>query len=129
MRIAVMAAGGVGGYFGAKLAQAGHEVAFVARGRHLGVGAIQQRHQRERRVVALAQAGLEDAQVPAVALGVAGPEVVEELRDDAAVAQPIEGEAAIGERGVLAERDHRLGDAAQLLRLGQRGADLLVPQQ
>ncbi len=35
MRIAVMAAGGVGGYFGARLAQAGHEVAFVARGRHL----------------------------------------------------------------------------------------------
>ena len=30
-----MGAGGVGGYFGAKLAQAGHEVAFVARGRHL----------------------------------------------------------------------------------------------
>lgn len=35
MRIAVMAAGAVGGYFGARLAQAGHEVAFVARGRHL----------------------------------------------------------------------------------------------
>ena len=35
MRIAVMAAGGVGGYFGARLAQAGHEVAFCARGRHL----------------------------------------------------------------------------------------------
>jgi len=35
MRIAVMGAGGVGGYFGAKLAQGGHEVAFVARGRHL----------------------------------------------------------------------------------------------
>ena len=35
MRIAVMAAGGVGGYFGARLAQAGHDVAFVARGRHL----------------------------------------------------------------------------------------------
>ena len=35
MRIAVMGAGGVGGYFGAKLAQAGHDVAFVARGRHL----------------------------------------------------------------------------------------------
>jgi 2-dehydropantoate 2-reductase len=33
MRIAVMAAGAVGGYFGARLAQAGHEVAFVARGR------------------------------------------------------------------------------------------------
>jgi 2-dehydropantoate 2-reductase len=35
MRIAVMAAGGVGGYFGARLAQAGHTVAFIARGRHL----------------------------------------------------------------------------------------------
>ena len=35
MRIAVMATGGVGGYFGARLAQAGHTVGFVARGRHL----------------------------------------------------------------------------------------------
>jgi 2-dehydropantoate 2-reductase len=35
MRIAVMGAGGVGGYFGARLAQAGHEVVFVARGKHL----------------------------------------------------------------------------------------------
>jgi len=30
-----MGAGGVGGYFGGRLQQAGHEVAFVARGRHL----------------------------------------------------------------------------------------------
>jgi 2-dehydropantoate 2-reductase len=35
MRLAVMGAGGVGGYFGGRLAQAGHEVSFVARGRHL----------------------------------------------------------------------------------------------
>jgi 2-dehydropantoate 2-reductase len=35
MRIAVMGAGGVGGYFGARLAQAGHPVSFIARGRHL----------------------------------------------------------------------------------------------
>jgi 2-dehydropantoate 2-reductase len=35
MRIAAMGAGGVGGYFGARLQQAGHEVAFFARGRHL----------------------------------------------------------------------------------------------
>jgi 2-dehydropantoate 2-reductase len=35
MRIAVMGPGGVGGYFGAKLAQAGHDVAFIARGAHL----------------------------------------------------------------------------------------------
>ena len=35
MRIAVMGAGGVGGYFGAQLARAGHDVAFIARGAHL----------------------------------------------------------------------------------------------
>src|SRR5204862_304524 len=35
MRIAIMGSGGVGGYFGARLQQAGHSVAFIARGRHL----------------------------------------------------------------------------------------------
>jgi len=35
MRIAVIGSGGVGGYFGGRLAQAGHDVTFVARGRHL----------------------------------------------------------------------------------------------
>ena len=35
MRIAVMGAGGVGGYLGAKLACGGHEVALIARGAHL----------------------------------------------------------------------------------------------
>jgi len=35
MRIAVMGTGGVGGYFGAKLAAAGHDVTFIARGAHL----------------------------------------------------------------------------------------------
>jgi len=35
MRIAVMGSGAVGGYFGAKLAAAGHEVVFIARGQHL----------------------------------------------------------------------------------------------
>jgi 2-dehydropantoate 2-reductase len=35
MRIAVMGTGGVGGYFGARLAAAGHDVAFIARGAHL----------------------------------------------------------------------------------------------
>jgi len=34
MKIAVMGSGGVGGYFGARLAQAGCDVAFIARGAH-----------------------------------------------------------------------------------------------
>jgi 2-dehydropantoate 2-reductase len=35
MRIAVLGSGAVGGYYGAKLAQAGHDVTFIARGAHL----------------------------------------------------------------------------------------------
>lgn len=35
MRIAVVGAGGVGGYFGGRLAQAGHDVTFIARGQHM----------------------------------------------------------------------------------------------
>ena len=34
MRIAAMAAGAVGGYFGARMAAAGHDVTFIARGAH-----------------------------------------------------------------------------------------------
>jgi len=41
MKVAVMGTGGVGGYFGGLLARAGHQVTFVARGRHLA--AIQER--------------------------------------------------------------------------------------
>jgi 2-dehydropantoate 2-reductase len=35
MRCAVIGAGGIGGYFGGRLAAAGHDVSFVARGAHL----------------------------------------------------------------------------------------------
>jgi 2-dehydropantoate 2-reductase len=35
MRIAIVGAGGVGGYFGARLAAAGADVSFLARGAHL----------------------------------------------------------------------------------------------
>ena len=35
MRIAVFGAGGAGGYFGARLARAGEEVVWIARGQHL----------------------------------------------------------------------------------------------
>ena len=35
MRIAIMGAGGVGGYFGAFLGEAGNDVTFIARGAHL----------------------------------------------------------------------------------------------
>lgn len=35
MKIVIYGTGGVGGYFGARLAQSGHEVHFIARGKHL----------------------------------------------------------------------------------------------
>lgn len=35
MRIGILGAGGVGGYFGARLAVAGYDVTFIARGKHL----------------------------------------------------------------------------------------------
>ncbi len=35
MKIAIIGSGGVGGFFGAKLAKAGHNVSFLARGEHL----------------------------------------------------------------------------------------------
>jgi 2-dehydropantoate 2-reductase len=35
MRFAVLGSGAVGGYYGAKLARAGHDVTFIARGAHL----------------------------------------------------------------------------------------------
>jgi 2-dehydropantoate 2-reductase len=35
MRIAIMGAGGIGGYYGGRLAQAGHDVTFITRGEHL----------------------------------------------------------------------------------------------
>jgi hypothetical protein len=41
MRVGVIGPGGVGGYFGGRLAMAGHDVAFVGRGSHLA--AIQER--------------------------------------------------------------------------------------
>src|SRR5512143_1508863 len=35
MRVAIFGTGGVGGYFGGRLAQAGEQVIFIARGEHL----------------------------------------------------------------------------------------------
>ncbi len=35
MRIAIFGSGGVGGYFGGRLAQSGQDVNFIARGKHL----------------------------------------------------------------------------------------------
>src|SRR5260221_12222432 len=72
----------------------------VARGGRLGVGAVEQRHQRKGRGVGPAGGHLPDAQVAAVPLWVARPRGGEQLSDDRAGAQPVVGQGAVGERGV-----------------------------
>ena len=47
MRIAIIGAGGVGGYFGARLAAAGADVTFVARGAHLARAAANRASARQ----------------------------------------------------------------------------------
>ena len=64
MNVVVMGAGGVGGYFGALLARAGHRVTAIARGAHLD---------------ALQQDGLPAFDVPVHALSAAEPDVVADL--------------------------------------------------
>jgi len=77
----------------------------------------------------MAEAELENAQIAAVALGVARAQHVEELGHHVAVAQPVEREPAVGQRRFLAERDDGFRHPPQLLRLRQRGLDDLVTQQ
>src|SRR5882672_10645672 len=94
-----------------------------------GLRPIEKLDQRHRRIVALPESVLEDTQVPSVSLRVARAELGEELGHYAAVAQPVESEAPVGERRLLAEREDGLDDAPQLLRLGERGVYDLVPQE
>jgi 2-dehydropantoate 2-reductase len=88
MRIAVMGAGAIGGYVGARLAAAGAEVTFIARGRHLA---------------AIRQRGLE----------VRSP--LGDVRVDAATAT--DDPAAVGEVAVvlLATKLYDVGPAAQAI--------------
>ena len=77
MKFVMMGSGGVGGYYGARLQQAGHEVAFVARGAHAeamrrsGLRIRSERGDAQLRVTVLdepAQAGRADLVVVAVKL-------------------------------------------------------------
>jgi 2-dehydropantoate 2-reductase len=89
MRIAALGAGAVGGYFGGRLAQAGHDVTFIARGAHL---------------TAIRNAGLRVDSI-------AGDFVV-------APAQATDDPAGVGfvDFVILAVKTWQLGDAARALR-------------
>src|SRR5690606_16822111 len=78
------------------------------------------------RIVASAEAALEDAQVATRTARVTRAERGEQVADGFLVAQAREGEAAVGDAVDLGQRDQRLGDAAQFLGLGQGGLDQFV---
>src|SRR5512134_3553261 len=61
----------------------------------LRLRAVHQLHQGHRRVVAQSEPRFQDAEIPAAALGVAGPELAEKLGDHLAVAQAVERQAAV----------------------------------
>src|SRR6185295_9290882 len=65
----------------------------------LGFRPIQQLDERERRVVADTETGLQDAQIAARAALVARTEFCKKLHDDFAVTQAVESKASIGDGG------------------------------
>src|SRR5262245_12336526 len=91
--------------------------------------AIDKLDHRRRRVVAVAEAGLEHAQVAAVAARVTRPELLEELLDGILVADLRDRETARVEIAPLAESHELLDDRTEILRLRQRGDDLLMADQ
>src|SRR5690606_28025788 len=85
--------------------------------------------ERHRRRIAAPVAHLQNAEIPARPLPEPRPELGEQPPDRGLVTQPIERETAAARPVLLRERDQRLDDAPQLLRLRQRRAYRLVLQQ
>ena len=81
------------------------------------------------RGIAVAIAGLQHARVAAGAVLVARRQRVEELLDHGLVAHARGGEPARVEVAALGQRDVLVDHALQVLGLGQRGDDLLVPDE
>ncbi len=127
MRIAIFGTGGVGGYFGARLAQAGQDVVFIARGAHLR--AIQTSGLRVESikgdfVVSPAQASDDSGQVGPVDAVIVGVKAWQ-IPDAAQAMRPLIGEQTIVvplENGVEAPEqlatvlgaEHVLGGLCQL---------------
>src|SRR5438552_3220481 len=103
----------------------------LLRGGFLGLRAraLDQLDHRERRRVPVAGAQLDDARVAARAVGEARRDLVEELLHHAAPPDERARAPARVQRPLLAEGDHAIAPAAQLLRLGVGGAHHLVLEQ
>src|SRR5262245_23252934 len=88
--------------------------------------AVDELDDRDRSGIAVAEAGLEHAGIAAAAVLVAGGEHLEQFLDHGHVAHLRDRLAARVQVATLAERDQFLDDRPQVLRLRQRGDDLLM---
>jgi 2-dehydropantoate 2-reductase len=94
MRFAIVGVGGVGGYFGARLAEAGHDVTFIARGAHLAAieqSGLQVRSPKGDVLIAPARVASDAARVgvvDCVILAVKAWQVLEAARSSAALVGP-----------------------------------------
>ena len=127
MKIAIYGTGGVGGYFGARLAQAGEDVTFIARGEHLR--AIQQNGLRVESilgnfVILPAKAGADPREIGPVDLVVVGvkawqipesAEAMQPLVGPQTVVLPLQnGISAADQLGAVLGREHLLGGLCRI---------------
>ena len=127
MKIAVFGSGGVGGYFGARLAQAGEDVTFIARGRHLQ--AIQENGLRVESIlgdfaIQPAKASTDPAQIGPVDLVVVGvktwqvpaaAEAMKPLIGPQTIVLPLQnGISAASELEAVLGREHVLGGLCRI---------------
>ena len=80
--------------------------------------AVDQLHEGHGRPIPRAKAAFQDAQIAAGPLPVARPKLAEQLGHHLLVAQPREGQPALGDAVLFRERDQGLGGPPQLLGLG-----------
>jgi 2-dehydropantoate 2-reductase len=127
MRFAVIGVGGAGGYFGARLAEAGHDVTFIARGQHLA--AIRSSGLRVDSVDgdAVVKAAATDdpgevGGVDCVILGVKAWQVPQAAQSAASMVGPStavlplqNGVEAPGQIAEAVGRDHALGGTARII--------------
>src|SRR3546814_9715722 len=99
------------------------DLRILALGRNVAVDELDDRHRRR---IRRADAGLDDAGIAALAIGVTRAEHVEQLGELRVVEQAGVRKAAVGEAALLGERDQLFDIGAKLLGFRDRGRDLFV---
>jgi hypothetical protein len=102
---------------------------FLFRGRSFPCGLVEQLDESHRRIVAVAEAALQDAQVSSIPVDITRTQLVEKLDDHLAIPQTIERQAPVGKTRLLSQGNDRFGDPAQFLGFGQGGSDRLMAEQ